>query len=344
MKELDGRKLDHKTLEELRIRAVRRVEAGESPEVVIESLGFSRPRIYEWLAAYQEGGIDALKAKPVPGRPSKLTEPQLRKVYRIVTSKNPSQLKFRFALWTRSMVRELIRDEFGVRLSDVSVGRLLRKLGLSPQKALRRAYQQDPEAVQRWETEVYPAIQRRAKRREALIFFADEARVQSDYHSGTTWSPVGETPVVASTGARFSINLISAVSPRGELRFMGVDGRLDAGRFIDLLERLVHGAERPIFLLVDGHPVHRAKSVRNFVESTGGMLELYYLPPYSPELNPAEHVWSQVKHHTIGKQFIAGPDQLRALTRSALRRLQKLPTRVASFFHAPSTRYVGVAR
>jgi hypothetical protein len=122
--------------------------------------------------------------------------------------------------------------------------------------------------------------------------------VQSDYHSGTTWSPVRETPVVASTGARFSINLICAVSPRGELRFMGVDGRLDAERFIEFLKRLVHGAERPIFLVVDGHSVHRARSVRDFVESTGGMLELYYLPPYSPELNPAEHVWSQIKHHT----------------------------------------------
>jgi transposase len=339
MKELDGRKLDHKTLEELRIRAVKRVEAGESPEVVIESLGFSRPRIYEWLAAYREGGTDALRAKPVPGRPRKLSGSQMRRLYRIITSKNPAQLKFEFALWTRSIVRELIRDEFGVRLSDVSVGRLLRKLGLSPQKPLRRAYQQDPELVARWEKVVYPAIKRRAKRRDAQIFFADEARVQSDYHSGTTWAPVGETPVVPSTGARFSINLISAVSPRGELRFMGVEGRLNTKRFIEFLKRLLQGAERPVFLILDGHPVHRAKAVRNFVDSTEGMLELYYLPPYSPELNPSEHVWSQLKHHTIGKHFIAGPNQLRHLTLSALRRLQKLPDLVASFFRAPFTCY-----
>jgi transposase len=342
MNEFDGRKLDHKTLEELRIRAVKRVEAGESPEVVIESLGFSRPRIYEWLAAYREGGVEALKAKPVPGRPRKLTAAQIRRVYQIVTSKNPIQLKFRFALWTRAMVREVIREEFNVRLSEVSVGRLLRKLGLSPQKPLRRAYQQDPETVERWKKEVYPKIERRAKRENALIYFADEARVQSDYHSGTTWAPVGDTPVVASTGARFSVNLITAISPRGELRFMGVDGRFNSRCFIGFLKRLVHDAERPIFLVVDGHPVHRSTAVRRFVASTDGALELYFLPPYSPELNPAENVWSQVKHHTIGKQFVAGPDQLRALVLSALRRLQKLPNLVASFFQAPTTCYARI--
>jgi transposase len=123
---------------------------------------------------------------------------------------------------------------------------------------------------------------------------------------------------------------------------MGIDGRLDTGRFIDFLKRLLHGAERPVFLVVDGHPVHQAKSGGNFVEPTAEMLELYDLPPYLPELNPAEHVWSQVKHHTIGNQFIARPDQLRTLTRTALRRLQKLPTLVASFFHASSTRYAGM--
>ncbi len=343
MNTLDGRKLDHKTLEEIRIRAVKQVEAGESPEVVIQSLGLSRPRIYEWLAAFREGGIEALKAKPIPGRPRKLGGTQLRKVYRIVTSKNPLQLKFGFALWTRSMVRELIRDEFGVRLSDVSVGRLLRKLGLTPQRPLRRAYQQDAESVERWHKEEYPAIQRRAKARKALIYFGDEARVQSDYHSGTTWAVKGKTPVVRSTGARFGLNLISAVSPRGQLRFMTIEGKLTAVGFIDFLKRLLHNAEQPIFLIVDRHPVHRAAKVKKFVAATEGALELYYLPSYSPELNPDEHVWNQIKNHDLGKRFITGPDQLRQLTLSALRRLQKMPAIVRSFFHAPSTRYAVAA-
>lgn len=335
----DGRKLDHKTLEEIRIRAVQRVEAGESPEVVIRSLGLSRPRIYQWLKAYREGGLEALKAKPVPGRPRKLTEAQTAKLYRIVTSKNPLQLKFPFALWTRGMVRDLVVEKFAVTLSEATVGRLLRRLGLSPQKPLRRAYQQDAESVERWKREEYPKIARRAKRRDATLYFGDEARVQSEYHSGTTWAPVGKTPVVASTGARFGVNLVSAVSPRGEMRFMGVAGKLNADKFVDFLKRLLHGAERPVFLIVDGHPVHRSAKVRRFIEQCEGKLELYFLPAYSPELNPAEHVWNQVKHHTIGKQSVTGPDQLRALVLSALRRIQKLPRLVCSFFKAPETIY-----
>ena len=238
MRENDGRRLDHKTLEAIRVRAVERVEAGESPEVVIKALGMSRARIYEWLAAYREGGYEALRAKALFGRPPKLTGKQLDQLYRIVTTKNPMQLKFPYALWTRSMVREVIRAKFGVRLSDVSVGRLLKKLGLSAQKPLRRAYQQDPEAVDRWVNEEYPAIRKLAKREKAQIFFADEASVRSDYHSGTTWAPRGETPVVPSTGARFSLNLVSAVSPRGEMRFMTVDGRMNADKFIEFLRWL----------------------------------------------------------------------------------------------------------
>lgn len=344
MKTIDNRKLGRKALEAIRIRAVQQVEAGESPEDVIRTLGFSRPRIYEWLAAYREGGVEALRAKPAPGRPRKLSGSQLAKLYRIVTTKNPLQLKFTFALWTRDMVRTLIREEFGVRLSEVSVGRLLRKLGLSPQRPLHRAYQQDPERVQQWKRETYPEIERRAKARKASIYFADEARAQSDYHSGTTWAPVGCTPVVKSTGARFGINLISAISPRGELRFMGVEGKLNADVFIDFLKRLIHGAERPVFLIVDGHPVHRSRKVKNFVHDCDGALELYYLPSYSPELNPAEHVWAQVKHHNLGKRFISGPDQLRRLVQSVLRSIQKMPTLVRSFFRAPSTQYAALVQ
>jgi len=340
MRENDGRKLDHKTLEVIRIRAVERVEAGENPEVVIRALGMSRARIYEWLAAYREGGYEALKAKKLFGRPPKLTGKQLDQLYRVVTEKNPMQLKFSYALWTRSMIREVIRDKFGVRLSDVSVGRLLKKLGLSPQKPLRRAYQQDPEAVERWVNEEYPQIRKLAKREKAVIYFADEASVRSDYHSGTTWAPRGQTPVVPSTGARFSLNLVSAVSPRGGMRFMTVNGRMNASKFIEFLQRLLKGAERPVFLIVDGHPTHRAVKVKKFVASTQGKLRLFFLPPYSPELNPDESVWNYVKHHHVGKATISGPDQFRALVLGTLRRIQKMPGLVRSFFGQKELRYI----
>lgn len=287
----DGRALDRKALEALRIEAVKRVEAGESPEDVVRVLGFTRTVIYDWLAKYREQGLDGLKARPTPGRPPKISGKQLEKLYKIITQKSPLQLKFEFALWTRAMVRELIRDKFGVRMSDVSVGRLLHKMGLSPQKPLRRAYEQDPEEVQRWMDETFPAIQEEANRCNALIFFADEAGVRSDYHSGTTWAPRGKTPVIPATGQRYGLNLVSAISPRGQMRFMTVEGRMNAGKFIDFLKRLMIGIDQPIFLIVDGHPSHRAKKVFEFIRKTNGMLRLYFLPPYSPELNPDELVW-----------------------------------------------------
>lgn len=188
---------------------------GESPEVVIKALGMSRARIYEWVAAYREGGFEALEAKQITGRPKKLTCEQVRELYTWITSFTPDQLKFNFALWARGRVRELILQEFNVRLSDVSVGRPLRNLGLTPQKPLHRAYQQKPEAVKQWKEETYPEIRKEAKKVGTTIYFGDEASIRSDYHSGTTSAPIGETPVIRNTGSRFSINMISAISPRG---------------------------------------------------------------------------------------------------------------------------------
>jgi len=340
MKKFDGRRLSHKTREEIRIMAVQRVEDGESPEDVVRALGFHRSCIYDWLAKYREGGIEALRTKRIPGRPPKLNGRQLKRIYDLVTRKNPLQLQFEFALWTRRMVRELIRREFGVHLSEVSVGRLLRKLGLSPQRPLRRAYQQNPEAVQRWLEEEYPGIKKLAREEGADIYFADEASVRSDYHSGTTWAPRGKTPEVRTTGARFSVNMISAVSARGLLRFMVIDGRLTADVFISFLKRLLVGASRPVYVIVDRHPVHRSAKVRNFVEATDGRLRLFFLPSYSPQLNPDEMVWNHVKRHQIGKKFITGPDQLKKLVISALRRLQKTPGLVAGFFREKHVQYV----
>ena len=336
----DGRALDHKTLEAIRIRAVEQVEAGESPEDVVRTLGFGRTVIYGWLAKYREGGRDALRAKPIPGRPRKLSGAQLRWIYKTVTGKNPLQLRFEFALWTRGMVRELIRERFGVRLSEVSVGRLLRKLGLSPQKPLRRAYQQDPKLVAAWHTETFPRIRALAKREGATLLFSDEAGVRSDFHAGTTWAPVGRTPIVPATGQRFGLNRISAISPKGDFRFMTVEGRMNADKFIDFLERLLHNAKRPIFLIVDRHPAHRAKKVLEFVRSTQGRLRLFFLPPYSPELNPDELVWNNLKNHGIGKRLIRSRDHLKQTVLRHLRALQRTPALVRSFFREPNVRYV----
>ena len=339
MKE-DGRALDHKTLEEIRIRAVQRVEAGESPEDVIRTLGFGRTVIYNWLAKYREGGVDALRAKAISGRPSKMTGTQLKWVYKTVTGKNPLQLRFEFALWTRSMIRELIREKFGVRLSEVSVGRMLRKLGLSPQKPLRRAYERDPELVEIWRKKQFPEIRRLAKKERATLYFSDEAGVRSDFHAGTTWALKGQTPIVPATGQRFGMNLISAISPRGDFRFMTVEGRMNAEKFIEFLKRLIHNAPHPVFLVVDRHPSHRAKKVLAFVRSTEGRLRLFFLPPYAPDLNPDEHVWNHLKNHGVGKQAIRSRDQFRKVVLGHMRSLQRLPDLIRSFFRDPHLRYI----
>lgn len=340
MNEMDGRKLSHETLEEVRIRAVKRVEAGESPEVVIEALGFHRSAIYRWIALYREGGIEALKGRKAAGPAPKLNGQQLRRLYTIITGNNPLQLGFEFALWTRAMIRDVIREQFGVRLSEVSVGRLLRKLGLSPQRPLRKAYQRDEEKVEAWRKTAYPEIQKLAKQKGATIYFGDEASIRSDAHSGTTWAPTGDTPVIETTGARFSVNMVSAVSAQGLMRFMTFEGRMNADRFIDFLKRLIYRATGPIFLVLDGHPVHKSKRVKEFVASTEGRLRLFILPPYSPHLNPDEWVWNWLKRHKAGKARVAGPDQFRTLVDRYLRSLQKLPALIRGFFADPNLAYI----
>jgi transposase len=340
MRENDGRKLDHRTLEQVRMRVVRRIEDGARPEDVARVLGFARSTVFGWTARYREGGLEALKARPIPGRPRKLSGPQLRRIYTLVVGNDPRQLSFGFALWTREMVRELIRREFGVRLSTVSVGRLLRKLGLSPQRPLWRDYRQNPEVVKWWKSEAYPAIRAEAAKVGAAIYFADEAGVRSDFYAGTTWSPVGQTPIVRTTGARHSINLISAITSLGALRFTTYEGKFTSAMFITFCKRLMHDTDGPVFLIVDGHPVHRSNALKEFVTSTEGRLRLFRLPPYSPELNPDEWVWKNVKADRIGRATIVAKEDLKSKAVAALRRLQKLPRLIRGFFCDPNLRYI----
>jgi transposase len=339
MQKRDGRSLSHETLEEIRIRAVQQVQSGESPEAVIKALGLSRACIYNWLAWYRGGGWDALKAKPLSGRPGLLDGRQIKWIYKAVTLKDPTQFKFPYALWTRAMIAEVIRRYLKVKLSITSVGRLLAQLGLTCQKPLYRAYQQDPVSVEKWLKEEFPRIRAMAKKMKAEIYFEDEAGIRSDFHAGTTWGIKGKTPVVSTTGARFGLNMISAISPRGLMRFMVVDGRVNADVMCQFIDRLMKGAARLIFLILDGHPTHKAKKLRTHIESYQGKLRVFYLPAYSPQLNPDEHVWNEVKSHGVGRMKISGPDQLKTQVVGCLRHLQKSPAKIRGFFQAPFTRY-----
>jgi len=340
MRKTDGRKINPTAMEEIRVRAVQRVQAGESPEVVIKTLGFVRACIYNWLARYRTGGWHGLRTGQRSGRPKKLTASQIKWVYQTVRDKDPQQFKFEFALWTRSMIADLIKRQFGTRLSSTSVGRLLRQLGFSCQKPLYRAYQRDPKLVKQWKEQVFPQIQKRAKKEGAVIYFQDESGIRSDFHSGTTWALKGRTPIIEATGARFGLNMMAAITPRGQMHFMIVKGTVQSDRICEFLKRLMHGHDHKVFLIWDGHPTHKSKKVKECIATFDGRLEIFLLPSYSPDLNPIEQLWNHTKGNGVGRLVINGPDQLKSAVINKLRSLQKLPKKIASFFRHPGCKYI----
>lgn len=350
MRANDGRKLDHQTLEAIRLRAVEQVDAGVPAAEVgrgLAALGLHPRTIYTWLATERAEGRQALRARPVPGRRRKLTDAQLGELADVIASTDPRDHGFAVALWTREIVGQLIAARFGVALTGASVGRTLHALGFSAQRPLYRAEQADPAAVARWKQVEYPKIAAEARGAGGTVFFVDEAGVRSDYHAGTTWAPVGQTPTVSATGARFGLNMISAISAQGALRFSVLAGTLTAAGFIAFLTRLLHDAGQhgggPVFVIVDGHPVHRATAVAEFVASTDGALHLYRLPAYSPQLNPDEWVWKNAKADGVARAAPKGPDELKSVMVGRLRRLQRLPNIVRDFFADPELAYITAA-
>jgi transposase len=289
-----ARRVPKSQLAEYRRDAVALYEQGYSARQIAKRLRCGRSTVFGWLA--QARSAEGWSPEPArgSGRPPKLSDAQVGKLYRMLFQR-PEQYSFDFGLWTRQMVAELIERTFGVAMSLSAVGRMLHnRMGMSPQRPLHRAAEQDPQAVARWKQQEYPEIVARARTEGAKIWWQDESGIRSDYHSGTTWAPTGRTPVVIATGKRVSVNMISSVNAAGRLHFRLAEGRLNAAAFIDYLTALLHDTRGKIFLIVDGHPAHKAKKVQEFLASTGGRLTLFFLPGYSPDLNPDEWVWKNI--------------------------------------------------
>jgi transposase len=337
---IDGRKLDHKALEHMRILAVKRVvEDGEDPSEVMRSLGLCRTSIYPWLRKFHEEGWDALVERIAQGPEPKLDEKQRQQVKRWILGKDPRQYGFDFGLWTRRIVQALIEGKMKVELGLTAVGRLLASLDITPQKPLRRAYERDPAAVDLWLKETYPTLRKRAKRLGATIFFLDEAGFQSDPPLGRTYGLKGHTPVVVTSGQRQSINVISAVTARGEFWAATYTGKLNAEAFVAFLQNFMKGRRGIALLVVDGHPAHKANIVKQYVQSLKGRLELHFLPPYAPDLNPDEFVWSHMKTNGVSKKPLKKNESMRKRVEKDIANIQGNPELVRSFFSAASVAY-----
>jgi transposase len=266
--------------------AVQRVWEGERPSVVIASYGFARPVIYRWLreARGKGHGLRALRSRKGTGRPRRLTPKQEQQVFRCINGKDPRQHGFDFGLWTRLVVRKLIADKFGANLGVTAIGKLLAKLGLTPQKPLRRAYERDPAAIEAWKSDTYPALAKRAKKRGTEIYFWHESGFRADVVQGTRYGVRGQTPVIRVPGQRQSVSAACAINARGGFWFATYKGGMSSGLFIAMLKALMLGRRKPLMLILDSLPAHKGKAVKDYVESTNGKLELHFLPGYAPEL------------------------------------------------------------
>jgi len=340
----DARSLSPQAQQALRRRAVAAVvEQGQSQKRVARELGIPPTAVNLWVQRYRARGEPALAARQ-QGRPRhpSLSDGQAAETTQLMRDQAPEQLGLPYALWTREAVGELIQQQWGIRLSQTTVGRYLRAWGLSPQKPAKRAREQCPEAVRGWTEYQYPALQQRAQREGAQIRWGDEMGLRSDHQTGTCWAPKGQTPVVESTGQRFGCNVISSLTNHGTLRFQLFEGSFTTEVFLDFLRRLVRSVPRKVFLIVDRHPVHRAHLVQQWVAQHADQLELFYLPPYSPERNPDEYLNQDIKANAKRQRRPRNTAELKQAVRSYLHQLQQWPEKLSRFFWLPQVQYAGI--
>jgi transposase len=339
---LDTRSLTDEVRQALRRRAVAAREAGYTTDTIAAILGVRPESVSRWFAAYQRGGLDALPGdrtgRPV-GSGRLLNLDQETRLEAVIVATTPADQGIASGLWTRPAVRQLIQQEFGLRLPIRTVGEYLRRWGLTPQRPVRHAYRQQPEAVRRWLDEEYPALAARAKAEGAEIQWGDESGARSEASRQRGYAPRHDPPEQAVSGHPFRVNLISTITNEGKLRFMLYEGKLTGAVFVLFLSRLLLGATRKIILIVDRLKVHASAPVQAWLYDHREQLEIVPLPPYAPERNPDEYLNHDVKENLNADGPAASRGELKSKLRRFLQRLAKLPEHVRALFRHPQVAY-----
>jgi transposase len=340
----DARKLQPIVQEELRRRAVAAIHGGMRQVEAAEVFGVARKTVWQWLTAYATSGDSGLAARKrgPKGGGGKLKGWQAAAICNLIRDHHPEQLKLPFVLWTSEAVQRLIARRFGVKLSARSVRRYLQGWGFTPQKPVRRAYERDPVAVTRWLDQEYPVIRARSKVEKAKLYWGDAMGARSDHQAGRSYAPRGQTPIRPGTGNRFGANVLSAITNRGDLAFMVFKRHFTARVFVRFLRRLVKHTERKVFLIVDGHPVHRSQTVRNWLDRHRAWMEMFFLPAYSPDLNPDEMLNQDIKANAVGRKRARTQSELMRNLRGYLNCRRDNPSMVMRYFHEKSVRYAAV--
>lgn len=341
MKKHDFRNTSQKAQDEVRKRAVKAVLSGKTQTEVARIFGVSRSSVNIWTNKYKREGRQTLVSKKRGGaKEPKLKGYQAAIIVNRIRDRHPEQLKLPFVLWTREAVQRLICKKFNINLSLSTVGRYIKKWGMTSQKPLKRAYEQDNKAVRKWLKEEYPKIKARAKKEKAKIFWGDETGIRSDHQAGKGYSPKGKTPVIVTSAKRFRTNVISAINNSGKFAFCVFQGKFTSKRFIDFLKRLIkHLKGEKIFLIVDNLSVHKSEEVKEFINQNISKIELFYLPTYSPELNPDELLNNDLKSNLYRAKRPTSKTEQMLMVRNKLRSIQQNPQKIKNYFKAENVRY-----
>ena len=305
-----------------------------------ETFHLSKSAVDKIWTRYRAKGARGLKSmkRGVTGG-KKINGNQSAQVRQLIKNKLPDQLRLPYGLWTREAVQQLILTRFGIELSRWQVGRYLKSWGYTPQKPITKAFEQKPERVKQWLEKEYPAIKKRAQKEKAIIYFGDETGMRSDHQAGRSYAPAGETPVIKKTGQRFSLNMISAISNRGHLQFMIIDGRFNSEVFQTFLKRMIKYSKQKIYFVTDGHPAHKTKKLNEWLAQNKKRIEVFFLPPYSPELNAQEYVNQDVKTNVIGKKRPINKEQMKSNVEDFMIERKKDKKQVQKYFHVSHVRY-----